>query len=154
MPLSQHIFNFYKIFQLIVVKKILNPELFIAISCFERTLMNQNFKDMKDYGTLSQAINKLKLEEGYEYDFNLLDEKLELKNEKETYDVDDFNVDKVLRFEGASNPDDNAILYAISTKNGKKGVLVDGYGISGGQISKNMMNKLDLRQNRSNNERS
>lgn len=30
---------------------------------------------MKDYGTLSQAINKLKLEEGYEHDFNLLDEK-------------------------------------------------------------------------------
>jgi len=29
---------------------------------------------MKDYGTLSQAINKLKLEEGYEHDFNLLDE--------------------------------------------------------------------------------
>lgn len=35
---------------------------------------------MKDYGTLSQAINKLKLEEGYEEDFNLLDEKIELKS--------------------------------------------------------------------------
>ena len=34
---------------------------------------------MKDYGTLSQAINKLKLEEGYENDFNLLDEHLELQ---------------------------------------------------------------------------
>jgi hypothetical protein len=103
---------------------------------------------MKDYGTLSQAINKLKLEEGYEYDFNLLDDKLELKNDKETYSVEDFNVDKVLRFEGASNPDDNAILYAITTKHGKKGVLVDGYGISGGQISKSMIDKLDLKQNR------
>lgn len=37
---------------------------------------------MKDYGTLSQAINKLKLEEGYEHDFNLLDEKIELKSKK------------------------------------------------------------------------
>lgn len=103
---------------------------------------------MKDYGTLSQAINKLKLEEGYEFDFNLLDEKIELKAEDQTYDTHDFNVDKVLRFEGPSNPADNAILYAITTKDGKKGVLVDGYGISSGQISKKMLNKLDLKQNR------
>jgi hypothetical protein len=103
---------------------------------------------MKDYGTLSQAINKLKLEEGYEFDFNLLDDKIEIKSEKETYQINEFKVDKVLRFEGASNPDDNAILYAITTENGKKGVLVDGYGISSGQVSKEMMDKLDLKSRR------
>ncbi|MCF4102641.1 phosphoribosylpyrophosphate synthetase [Gillisia sp. M10.2A] len=103
---------------------------------------------MKDYGTLSQAINKLKLEEGYEYDFNLLDEKIELKSEKEFFHHDEFEVDKVLRFEGMSNPDDNAILYAVTTNNGKKGVLVDGYGISSGQISKAMLDKLDLKEDR------
>ncbi len=103
---------------------------------------------MKDYGTLSQAINKLKLEEGYEHDFNLLDEKIELKSQKEQYNTDEFDVDKVLRFEGMSNPDDNAILYAITTHNGKKGVLVDGYGISGGQVSKAMLDKLDLKAKR------
>lgn len=103
---------------------------------------------MKDYGTLSQAINKLKLEEGYEHDFNLLDEEIELKAEKETFGVEEFDVDKVLRFEGMSNPDDNAILYAITTSKGYKGVLVDGYGISSGQVSKEMIKKLDLKDNR------
>ncbi|MDT0649671.1 phosphoribosylpyrophosphate synthetase [Autumnicola edwardsiae] len=103
---------------------------------------------MKDYGTLSQALNKLKLEEGYEFDFNLLDEKIEIKSLNESYGVEDFDVDKVLRFEGMSNPDDNAILYAISTNNGKKGVLVDGYGVSGGQVSKEMLKKLDLKEKR------
>ena len=103
---------------------------------------------MKDYGTLSQAINKLKLEEGYEEDFNLLDEKIELKSKKETFGVEEFEVDKVLRFEGMSNPDDNAILYAITTSGNHKGVLVDGYGISSGQISKEMMKKLDLKDHR------
>ncbi len=34
------------------------------------------------------------------------------------------------RFEGDSNPDDSAILYAIQSDNGEKGTLVDGYGIS------------------------
>ncbi len=103
---------------------------------------------MKDYGTLSQAINKLKLEEGYEFDFNLMDEKIELRSESSLYHVDDFEVDKVLRFEGMSNPDDNAILYCITTTDGKKGTLVDGYGISGGQVSKEMLDKLNLRKNR------
>ena len=103
---------------------------------------------MKDYGTLSQAINKLKLEEGYEHDFNLLDEEVELKSENETFGVEDFDVDKVLRFEGMSNPDDNSILYAITTSKGYKGVLVDGYGISSGQVSKRMIAKLDLKHNR------
>ncbi|MGY5846874.1 phosphoribosylpyrophosphate synthetase [Salegentibacter sp. HM20] len=103
---------------------------------------------MKDYGTLSQAINKLKLEEGYEHDFNLLDEKIELKSKQETFGVEEFDVDKVLRFEGMSNPDDNAILYAITTTSGRKGVLVDGYGVSSGQVSKAMIDKLDLKDNR------
>lgn len=47
-----------------------------------------------------------------------------------------------------SNPDDNAILYAITTSNNQKGTLVDGYGISSGQISKEMMKKLDLKDHR------
>ncbi len=103
---------------------------------------------MKDYGTLSQAINKLKLEEGYEYDFNLLDEKIEIINEQQTYAAHEFNVDKVLRFEGPSNPGDNSILFAITTEDGKKGVLVDGYGIYSGQVSKELLDKLDLKENR------
>ena len=103
---------------------------------------------MIDYGTLSQAINKLKLEEGYEHDFNLLDEHLELKSEDEKFGVNEFDVDKVLRFEGMSNPDDNSILYAITTENGRKGTLVDGYGVSSGQMSDEMSKKLDLKQNR------
>ncbi|MDX1428322.1 MAG: phosphoribosylpyrophosphate synthetase [Salegentibacter mishustinae] len=103
---------------------------------------------MKDYGTLSQAINKLKLEEGYEHDFNLLDEKIELKAENETFEVEEFEVDKVLRFEGMSNPDDNAILYAITTSNNRKGILVDGYGTYSGQVSEKMLKKLDLKDHR------
>lgn len=98
---------------------------------------------MKDYGTLSEAINKLKIEEGYIFDFNMLDDHLAL-SENEKFKDSEFEVDKILRFEGMSNPDDNAILYAITTSNLKKGILIDGYGISGGQISKEMMKKLHM----------
>ncbi len=98
---------------------------------------------MKDYGTLWQAINRLKIEEGYIYDFNLIDEHLALSKE-EKYKNEEFEVDKILRFEGMSNPDDNAILYAITTNDLKKGILIDGYGVSGGQVSRDMMQRLHI----------
>lgn len=103
---------------------------------------------MKQKGTLSETMNMLRLEEGYEDDFNLMDEELEIKSRKEKFAISEFTVDVVYRFEGASNPSDNSILYAITTSNGRKGVLVDGYGISGGQISDEMMGKLNLKRNR------
>ena len=33
------------------------------------------------------------------------------------------------RFEGESDPDDNAILYVIETNDGTKGTLIDAYGV-------------------------
>lgn len=103
---------------------------------------------MKQKGTLSETINMLMVEEGYEEDFNLLDQRLKSPAEKEKFMADEFVVDKVYRFEGSSNPDDEAILYAISTSSGRKGVLVDGYDYTSGQISEELMKKLDLRKNR------
>lgn len=102
---------------------------------------------MKEKGTLSQTLNILRTEEGYEEDFNLLDEKLTTK-EREDFLSQEFVVDKVYRFEGPSNPGDEATLYAITTSSGRKGVLLDGYNYSSGQISGELLKKLDLKKNR------
>lgn len=92
--------------------------------------------------TLSQKINDLK-EQGYTLDFNLDEDKITDVNNKQSYIPNEFNIDKCYRFEGMSNPADNSILYAVTTSDGKKGVLVDGYGVSGGQISKQLQDKLN-----------
>jgi len=92
--------------------------------------------------TLSQRMNELK-EQGYTCDFNLDDDKITDKNIDSSYLPDEFNIDKVYRFEGMTNPADNSILYAITTSDERKGLLVDGYGISGGQVSKQLQNKLN-----------
>ncbi|MGO3707525.1 MAG: phosphoribosylpyrophosphate synthetase [Mesonia hippocampi] len=94
-----------------------------------------------DFDTLSEAINTLK-KEGYTEDFNLLEDCIESNLEACKFMPDEFKIDKIYRFEGMSNPGDNAILFAVTTNTNLKGVLVDGYGVSGGQISKQLIDKL------------
>lgn len=90
----------------------------------------ENFELKESYGTLSETINGLVLT-GYIHDFNMHEECVVCRQTNETLSPDDFQIDKVYRFEGESNPDDQSILYAISSpKFSLKGVLVNGYGIS------------------------
>jgi hypothetical protein len=57
---------------------------------------------------------------------------------------EDFVIDKFYRFEGASNPDDSAIVYAISSKDGLKGTLVDAYGVYSDTLTNDMIKKLKI----------
>lgn len=84
---------------------------------------------MSTLSTLTEVLNHLK-EEGYTTDFNLQDNCITCHGNALELHPDDFFVDKHYRFEGASDPDDEAIVYAISSpKHQLKGVLVNGYGI-------------------------
>lgn len=96
---------------------------------------------MKNYDTLSEAINDLQAN-GYTYDFNLKPECLECVSLKIEIQPGDFNVDETHRFEGMSSTDDNSVLYAISSKDGIKGLLVDAYGVYAENISETMRRKL------------
>ncbi len=99
---------------------------------------------MRKKDTLSETMNALR-DKGFVEDFNLLDTFLENKNKNSKYSAKDFEVEHYFRFEGNANPSDNSILYAIKTSDGTKGVLVDGYGKSGGQISEELINKLNIK---------
>lgn len=82
------------------------------------------------YGTMSAAISGL-WNEGYTLDFNIQGEREVSNQTSSVLSADEFEIDLVYRFEGATNPDDQSILYAISSKRSSiKGVLVNGYGIS------------------------
>jgi hypothetical protein len=84
-----------------------------------------NTDDMK---TMSQCVNKL-VGDGYTEDFKI-DEKGRLfsPSANKSYKADKVHILNFFRFEGASDPDDNAILYAIQTDDGTKGTLTDAYG--------------------------
>lgn len=84
---------------------------------------------MEPMTTVSQVINKLR-EEGYTTDFNPGINCLVCHQNMLQLHPDDFVVDRHYRFEGPSDPGDEAIVYAVSSeKHNVKGVVVDGYGI-------------------------
>ncbi|MEO6883843.1 MAG: cupin domain-containing protein [Bacteroidia bacterium] len=99
--------------------------------------------DLKEsFGTLSETINGL-IKLGYIHDFNIHEECLVCHQTNMTLSPNDFQIDKVYRFEGTSNPDDESILYAISSaKFNIKGTLVNGYGISADATNQKLIEKL------------
>src|SRR6476661_4072995 len=98
---------------------------------------------MTTYGTLSETMNELR-REGYSEDFNLQQNCLECRNGQFKVFANEFKVDKYFRFEGASNPSDSSILYAISSDSKNlKGVLVNAYGIYSEPLTDELLTKLD-----------
>jgi len=90
--------------------------------------------------TLVETLEKLRME-GYKEDFNIRFDSLICR------DVcllpSQFEVDKVYRFEGNTNPSDEAILFAISSIDGKiKGVLVNSYGTYADEMTEELIDKL------------
>ncbi|MGY3090886.1 quercetin dioxygenase-like cupin family protein [Hymenobacter sp. UYAg731] len=97
---------------------------------------------MNPMTTLSERLIQLK-KEGYTEDFNLRDNCLMGPGDALQLHPEDFLVDKYYRFEGMSDPGDEAVLYAISSpRHDVKGTLVNGYGISSEPLSAEMMKAL------------
>lgn len=81
----------------------------------------------EDMRTLASCVNKLVLD-GYTGNFKITEKGLlSLENEK-NYKPDQVHIVNFFRFEGASDPADNSILYAIELSDGIKGTLTDAYG--------------------------
>jgi hypothetical protein len=96
---------------------------------------------MYTYDTVTEAIKGLK-DRGFTVDFNLLENCLVCNDTR--FDVNDFEIAEFYRFEGDSDPSDEAVVYAIQSVNGMKGVLVNGYGISADALSSEMAKKLNI----------
>ena len=98
---------------------------------------------MHQYDTVSQAITDLKAR-GYAMDFNLVADGIECRQMPAPLKSSEFEITEVYRFEGDSDPADEAIVYAIESKHGLKGVMVNGYGASADALSDDMVKKLSV----------
>lgn len=91
------------------------------------------------YTTVSKAIEELR-KQGYITDFNIEGNKLICSHGK--FGTEDFEVADVYRYEGMSDPGDEAAVYAIKSSDGVKGILVTGYGASADVTSEEILEKL------------
>jgi NADH dehydrogenase len=64
------------------------------------------------------------------------------------FQPEDIEIVQYYRFEGESDPDDNAILYSIKTCNGEKGTLVDAYGVYNDAKITNYMQSVKMHNNK------
>ena len=78
--------------------------------------------------SLATCLNKV-FNDGYTEDFKVTDQGLFSIQHEQIYQPEDINVVNFFRFEGTSNPDDEAVLYVIEANDGIKGTLTDAYGV-------------------------
>ncbi len=98
---------------------------------------------MHVYDTVSEAIDDLK-KRGYTKDFNLEYDCLTCSAGTGPLRPEEFSIVELYRFEGNTDPADEAVVYAIESRHGDKGVLVNGFGPSADPASEEMIEKLKV----------
>jgi hypothetical protein len=77
--------------------------------------------------TLSQATTRLSLA-GYVEDYRAHDGRLVCGQCGTSHDPAELTIDAIVRFEGDSNPEDEAIVYALDAGCGHRGLYIAAYG--------------------------
>lgn len=91
------------------------------------------------YGTVTEAIAELR-KKGFSLDFNLEENCIVCGQEK--FEDEDFEIVEVYRYEGDSDPGDEALVYGIQLKSGLKGILVTSYGTYVDGVTSKILEKL------------
>lgn len=92
------------------------------------------------YATVSEAIDQLR-GKGFNIDFNLEENCVACHAGK--FKADEFEVAEIYRYEGNSDPADEATVYGIESKSGLKGILVMGDEISMDDQTADILKKLN-----------
>ena len=82
-------------------------------------------KQQFHYDTITDAIEQLR-KQGFTLDLNLKENFVKVGEQQ--YPADEFEIVDLYRYEGQSDPADEATVYALASPSGIKGILVAGYG--------------------------
>lgn len=87
----------------------------------------------KPYATLTDALDGLR-QRGFVTSFDVVDGRLKSQQTGRLYSPEVIRVVEHHRYEGASNPDDMSVVYAIEAIGGERGVVVDAFGTYGNPV--------------------
>ena len=84
--------------------------------------------DNKVYQTVAEAVRALE-QRGFTANFELIGKTFRAVESGKTFKPKDLTIVEHHRFEGASDPEELAVVYAIQARDGTRGILVDAYGV-------------------------
>jgi hypothetical protein len=97
---------------------------------------------MKNYENLVEAIQDLK-SQGYVDDLSLSHDCIECKDRQLKMYRDEFEIDGIYRFDANTDPDDESILYTVSSeKHDVKGLLINSYGIYSDESTNDLLDAI------------
>ncbi len=99
--------------------------------------------DHYKYATVTHALNDLK-ERGYTDEFDFKDNYLFCNDKGVQFNPQELKITEVYRFEGASDPEDSSVVYAIESAAGLKGLVVDAYGAYADERKSAFINSLKM----------
>src|SRR5829696_5275989 len=89
----------------------------------------QNANDRPTYMTDLETCMKHLEDQGFTDQYKMDSGRLRCLATDRYFQPHDVKAVNFYRFEGISNPSDMSILYAVETRDGRKGTLVDAYGL-------------------------
>ena len=94
-------------------------------------------RQMYHYATVSKSLEEL-AKKGYTVDYNLQEDKI--INSPES-----FTIEEIYRYEGESDPGDEATVYGIKSSSGEKGTFVAGLSADTEKNATKVLNELFIK---------
>jgi hypothetical protein len=99
----------------------------------------------KLYTSLAEAMQELK-KRGFTANFEFLDTAFRDVDSGRTFKAEDLTIVEHYRFEGASDPDETSVVYAIESDDGTKGVIADAFGVYANPQLGGFLNNVRIRE--------
>ena len=116
--------------------------LFASSSIFGQTeSKKENYKPVN----FEEAVEQLK-KRGFSHNLSINENGQLIEAGKEKFPPSEVKLVEFHRFEGTSDPADMSIVYALETRSGLKGTVVDTYGAEGSETVSEFMNNVEQGQ--------
>jgi putative aminopeptidase FrvX len=117
----------------------MNWDLFITFREITRA-KTHTMENRYHYASVLKALKELKAMD-FVVDFNLQEEVI-------TNNPNHYEILHIYRYEGESNPDDEAIVYGIMSNKGEKGVFVAGFSANSENEAAKVLHELSIKGNK------
>lgn len=102
---------------------------------------------VKSYNSMTEAMEELRTR-GFTANFEFLNQAFRDLESGKTFTADELTIVEHYRFEGASDPEDMSVVYAIESSDGTRGVIADAFGTYASPELGAFLNNVGLHEDR------